>query len=64
MRASRLLSILLHGRLTAADLANRLQVSARTVYRDVEALHAAGIPLYGEAGHAAATGSWRGGGPG
>ena len=55
MRASRLLSILLllqaHGRLTAADLADRLQVSARTVYRDVEALHAAGIPLYGEAGH-------------
>ncbi|WP_405089524.1 WYL domain-containing protein [Micromonospora sp. NBC_01392] len=56
MRASRLLSILLllqaHGRLTAADLATRLDVSARTVYRDVEALHAAGIPLYGEAGHA------------
>ncbi|MFI2713389.1 helix-turn-helix transcriptional regulator [Micromonospora sp. NPDC018662] len=56
MRASRLLSILLllqaHGRLTAADLATRLDVSARTIYRDVEALHAAGIPLYGEAGHA------------
>ncbi|MBY8874934.1 YafY family transcriptional regulator [Micromonospora sp. PLK6-60] len=56
MRASRLLSIMLllqaHGRLTAADLAQRLTVSVRTVYRDVEALHAAGIPLYGEAGHA------------
>ena len=56
MRASRLLSLLLllqtHGRLTAADLAQRLGVSARTVYRDVESLHAAGIPLYGEAGHA------------
>ncbi|MEV0155231.1 WYL domain-containing protein [Micromonospora sp. NPDC050686] len=56
MRASRLLSIMLllqaHGRLTAAALAARLEVSVRTVYRDVEALHAAGIPLYGEAGHA------------
>ncbi|MFG2107141.1 helix-turn-helix transcriptional regulator [Micromonospora chersina] len=56
MRASRLLSLLLllqaHGRLTAAELADRLEVSVRTVYRDVEALHAAGIPLYGEAGHA------------
>ncbi|MGN9811713.1 helix-turn-helix transcriptional regulator [Micromonospora sp. BQ11] len=56
MRASRLLSLLLllqsHGRMTAAQLAERLEVSTRTVYRDVEALHAAGVPLYGEAGHA------------
>ncbi|MET7866371.1 helix-turn-helix transcriptional regulator [Micromonospora taraxaci] len=56
MRASRLLSVLMllqtHGRLTAAQLADRLAVSARTIYRDVESLHAAGIPLYGEAGHA------------
>lgn len=56
MRASRLLSVLLllqsHGRLTAAQLADRLAVSPRTIYRDVESLHAAGIPLYGEAGHA------------
>ncbi|GAB3816145.1 helix-turn-helix transcriptional regulator [Micromonospora zhanjiangensis] len=56
MRASRLLSILLllqaRGRLTAAQLAAELEVSVRTVYRDVESLHAAGIPLYGEAGHA------------
>ncbi|SBT41160.1 helix-turn-helix transcriptional regulator [Micromonospora auratinigra] len=56
MRASRLLSILLllqsHGRLTATDLARRLEVSVRTIYRDVESLHAAGIPLYGSAGHA------------
>ncbi|MFC4149662.1 helix-turn-helix transcriptional regulator [Micromonospora mangrovi] len=56
MRASRLLSILLllqnHGRLTAAELARRLEVSVRTIYRDVDSLHAAGIPLYGEAGHA------------
>ncbi|MEU7935460.1 helix-turn-helix transcriptional regulator [Micromonospora echinofusca] len=55
MRASRLLSLLMllqaHGRMTAAQLAERLEVSTRTVYRDVESLHAAGIPLYGEAGH-------------
>lgn len=56
MRASRLLTVLLllqtHGRMTAAELAQRLEVSVRTIYRDVESLHAAGIPLYGEAGHA------------
>ncbi|MFF6773249.1 helix-turn-helix transcriptional regulator [Streptomyces sp. NPDC012637] len=55
MKSSRLLSILLllqaHGRMTAARLAEELEVSVRTVYRDVEALHAAGIPLYGDAGH-------------
>jgi predicted DNA-binding transcriptional regulator YafY len=38
--------------MTAGQLAERLEVSTRTIYRDVEALHAAGIPLYGEAGHA------------
>ena len=56
MRASRLLHLLLllqnRGRLTAGQLAGELEVSVRTIYRDVEALHAAGIPLYGEAGHA------------
>ncbi|GIH72463.1 helix-turn-helix transcriptional regulator [Sphaerimonospora thailandensis] len=55
MRASRLLSILLllqsRGRLTARQLADELEVSVRTIYRDVESLHTAGIPLYGEAGH-------------
>lgn len=55
MKSSRLLSILLllqtRGRLTAAQLAAELEVSVRTVYRDIESLHAAGIPLYGEAGH-------------
>ncbi|MDR3083017.1 MAG: WYL domain-containing protein [Streptomyces sp.] len=55
MRASRLVSLLLllqnRGRMTAAQLAEELEVSVRTVYRDVESLHAAGIPLYGEAGH-------------
>lgn len=38
--------------MTAAQLAEELQVSVRTVYRDVEALGAAGVPLYGDAGHA------------
>lgn len=55
MRASRLLSLLLllqnRGRMTAAELAAELEVSVRTVYRDVEALGAAGVPVYGEAGH-------------
>ncbi|MCC5576706.1 WYL domain-containing protein [Microtetraspora sp. AC03309] len=55
MRASRLLSILLllqsRGRLTARQLADELEVSVRTIYRDVESLHTAGIPLYGDAGH-------------
>ncbi|MGV9381593.1 helix-turn-helix transcriptional regulator [Nonomuraea sp. NPDC003707] len=54
MRASRLVSILLllqtRGRMTAQALAERLEVSVRTIYRDVESLHSAGIPLYGDAG--------------
>jgi len=54
MRASRLLSILLllqaKGRLTAQQLADLLEVSVRTVYRDMESLHAAGVPIYGSAG--------------
>ncbi|MEU4092316.1 WYL domain-containing protein [Streptomyces sp. NPDC026673] len=55
MRASRLVSLLLllqsRGRMTAAQLADELEVSVRTVYRDVQSLHEAGIPLYGDAGH-------------
>jgi predicted DNA-binding transcriptional regulator YafY len=56
MRASRLVSIILllqaRGRMTAEQLADQLEVSVRTIYRDVGSLHAAGIPLYGEAGPA------------
>ncbi len=55
MRASRLVALLLllqaRGRMTAVQLAAELEVSVRTVYRDVESLHEAGIPLYGDAGH-------------
>ena len=55
MRASRLIALLLllqtHGRMTARQLASDLEVSVRTVYRDIESLHAAGIPVYGDAGH-------------
>ncbi|WP_345694943.1 helix-turn-helix transcriptional regulator [Kitasatospora terrestris] len=55
MRADRLLSLLLllqnRGRMTAAELAAELEVSVRTVYRDVEALAASGVPVYGEPGH-------------
>jgi predicted DNA-binding transcriptional regulator YafY len=54
MRASRLLSILillqLRGRLTAAELAEEFEVSERTIYRDIDALSEAGIPVYGDSG--------------
>jgi predicted DNA-binding transcriptional regulator YafY len=54
MRADRLLSLLMllqaRGRMTAAELARELEVSIRTVYRDIEALGVAGVPIYTESG--------------
>ena len=50
VRAGRLLTLLLllrnGGRLTARELAERLQVSERTVLRDLEALGGSGVPVY------------------
>jgi predicted DNA-binding transcriptional regulator YafY len=54
VQASRLLSILLRlqtqGRLSATALAQSFEVSVRTIYRDIDQLSAAGVPVYAEKG--------------
>lgn len=45
-----LLLLQANGRVTAAELAKRLEVSERTIHRDMDALSSAGIPVYAERG--------------
>ena len=60
MRADRLVATLLflqsRGRVTAAELADELEVSVKTARRDLEALSMAGIPVYPQAGR---NGGWQ-----
>lgn len=60
MRADRLISVLMmlqtHGLVTAAQVAEELEISTRTARRDLEALAMSGVPIYSQAGRG---GGWR-----
>jgi predicted DNA-binding transcriptional regulator YafY len=60
VRADRLVAILLllqaRGQVTAAEVAEELEVSERTARRDLEALGTAGLPIYSQQGR---NGGWR-----
>jgi predicted DNA-binding transcriptional regulator YafY len=54
MRADRLISMVMlfqtHGKMTAKELSKELEVSQRTIYRDINALNVAGVPVYTDRG--------------
>ena len=59
MRADRLLSLMLllqnRGKMRAEELASELEVLVRTIYRDIDALSASGVPVYADGDPAADT---------
>ena len=67
MRADRLLRLIVllqrHGRTSAGWLAEQLEVSERTILRDMEALSIAGVPVYTERGPTVGAGFWMGSPP-
>lgn len=63
MKVDRLVSIIMilldKGRIGAQELADMFEVSPRTIYRDIDAINMAGIPVRSSAGWAAVLRSWR-----